>query len=90
MHNHFHVKPNRCVVLCWGWGFDKNMKILKRPRRTFTVNGINIEDIQKSGSKKSIVKTPGRMSPVRKTGLKKKKAEPSVDKNGQMNSHAVM
>ena len=20
--SHFHVKPNRCVVLCWGWGFD--------------------------------------------------------------------
>ena len=22
LHSHFHVKPNRCVVLCWGWGFD--------------------------------------------------------------------
>ena len=22
LHNHFHVKSNRCVVLCWGWGFD--------------------------------------------------------------------
>ena len=22
LHNHFHVKPNRCVVLCWDWGFD--------------------------------------------------------------------
>ena len=25
VHSHFHVKPNRCVVLCWGWGFD-NLK----------------------------------------------------------------
>ena len=66
---------------------EENMKIVKRTRRTFTVNDINLEDIQKSGSKKSIVKTPGRMSPVSKTGLKKKKAEPSVDK---MNSHVVM
>ena len=22
LQSHFHVKPNRCVVLCWGWGFD--------------------------------------------------------------------
>ena len=22
LHSHFRVKPNRCVVLCWGWGFD--------------------------------------------------------------------
>ena len=22
LHSNFHVKPNRCVVLCWGWGFD--------------------------------------------------------------------
>ena len=22
LHSHFHVKPNRCVLLCWGWGFD--------------------------------------------------------------------
>ena len=22
LHSHFHVKPNRCVVLCLGWGFD--------------------------------------------------------------------
>ena len=22
VHSHFRVKPNRCVVLCWGWGFD--------------------------------------------------------------------
>ena len=19
LHSHFHVKPNRCVVLCWGF-----------------------------------------------------------------------
>ena len=25
LHSHFHVKPNRCVVLCWGWGFDNIM-----------------------------------------------------------------
>ena len=25
VHSHFHVKPNRCVVLCWGWGFDNSM-----------------------------------------------------------------
>ena len=25
LQSHFRVKPNRCVVLCWGWGFD-NMK----------------------------------------------------------------
>ena len=24
MHSHFRVKPNRCVVLCWGWGFDNS------------------------------------------------------------------
>ena len=24
LHSNFHVKPNRCVVLCWGWGFDNN------------------------------------------------------------------
>ena len=23
LHSHFHSQPNRCVVLCWGWGFDK-------------------------------------------------------------------
>ena len=22
LHSHFRVKPNRCVVLCLGWGFD--------------------------------------------------------------------
>ena len=25
LHSHFRVKPNRCVVLCWGWGFDKRV-----------------------------------------------------------------
>ena len=24
LHSDFRVKPNRCVVLCWGWGFDNN------------------------------------------------------------------
>ena len=24
LQSHFSVKPNRCVVLCWGWGFDNN------------------------------------------------------------------
>ena len=28
LHSHFHVTPNRCVVLCWGWGFDKKCSIL--------------------------------------------------------------
>ena len=23
LQSHFRVKPNRCVVLCWGWDFDK-------------------------------------------------------------------
>ena len=27
VHSHFHVKPNRCVVLCWGWGFDNSCQI---------------------------------------------------------------
>ena len=31
VHSHFHVKPNRCVVLCWGWGFD-NLKLTKYSR----------------------------------------------------------
>ena len=22
LHSHFHGQLNRCVVLCWGWGFD--------------------------------------------------------------------
>ena len=22
LHSHFHVKPIRCVRLCWGGGFD--------------------------------------------------------------------
>ena len=26
LHSHFRVKPNRCVVLCWGWGFDNLSK----------------------------------------------------------------
>ena len=26
LHSHFRVKPNRCVVLCWGWGFDNRLK----------------------------------------------------------------
>ena len=30
LHSHFHVKPNRCVVLCWGWGFDKKDSVKKR------------------------------------------------------------
>ena len=31
LQSHFHVKPNRCVVLCWGWGFDNilNYVLLK-------------------------------------------------------------
>ena len=28
LHSHFHVKPNRCVVLCWGWGFDNKTKFI--------------------------------------------------------------
>ena len=31
LHSHFHVKPNRCVVLCWGWGFDNSVS----PEDTF-------------------------------------------------------
>ena len=27
LHSHFHSQPNRCVMLCWGWGFDKNVII---------------------------------------------------------------
>ena len=27
VHSHFRVKPNRCVVLCWGWGFDNKVHI---------------------------------------------------------------
>ena len=27
LHSHFRVKPNRCVVLCWGWGFDNIMRV---------------------------------------------------------------
>ena len=27
LQSHFRVKPNRCVVLCWGWGFDNTLKI---------------------------------------------------------------
>ena len=26
LHSHFRVTPNRCVVLCWGWGFDNFSK----------------------------------------------------------------
>ena len=29
LHSHFRVKPNRCVVLCWGWGFDNDELELK-------------------------------------------------------------
>ena len=28
MQSHFRVKPNRCVVLCWGWGFDNIVLVL--------------------------------------------------------------
>ena len=34
LHSHFHVKPNRCFVLCWGWGFDNN----KLPKLEFYNN----------------------------------------------------
>ena len=27
MHSHFHVKPNRCVVFCWGWGWGFENKL---------------------------------------------------------------
>ena len=27
LQSHFRVKPNRCVVLCWGWGFDKILSL---------------------------------------------------------------
>ena len=27
LHSHFRVKPNRCVVLCWGWGFDNIVRL---------------------------------------------------------------
>ena len=29
LQSHFRVKPNRCVVLCWGWGFDNTWNCLK-------------------------------------------------------------
>ena len=32
LQSHFRVKPNRCVVLCWGWGFDNTHEtFLKHP-----------------------------------------------------------
>ena len=29
LQSHLRVKPNRCVVLCWGWGFDNLLNLLK-------------------------------------------------------------
>ena len=26
VQSHLRVEPNRCVVLCWGWGFDNEVK----------------------------------------------------------------
>ena len=34
VHSHFRVKPNRCVVLCWGWGFD-NIQLSIPPQSCF-------------------------------------------------------
>ena len=43
MHSHFRVKPNRCVVLCWGWGFDNNMNMLPEPNNTIIMSGDELQ-----------------------------------------------
>ena len=38
LHSHFHVKPNRCVVL--GWGFDNRKLPLAKVFRAFFFCGV--------------------------------------------------
>ena len=38
VHSHFRVKPNRCVVLCWGWGFDNLEAVLWVFKGVFVVS----------------------------------------------------
>ena len=41
LHSHFRGQPNRCVVLCWGWGFDN---IKTKLTFYFTGEGGGLED----------------------------------------------
>ena len=64
LHSHFHVKPNRWVVLCWGWGFD-NVNIIAANTTTIASNisthGTNIAamatDISIMGANMTIIAT---------------------------------
>ena len=40
LQSHFHVKPNRCVVLCWGWGFDNMADSIKPQQKCEFSNNV--------------------------------------------------
>ena len=35
LHSHFRVKPNRCVVLCWGWGWGFDNRDIIKVKKKF-------------------------------------------------------